>query len=463
MYQSKINLISTFFFGLLLLGFTSCSNFVEGFEEDPNNAADAPIEAVLNAAFTGTIVAHEGEDARLATLWSRQFTGSDRQYSGFEIYNINAESFDWDKYYLVAENSKIVIEKAEKTNNKLASGIAKILTAHSIGMASSLWGDVPLTQANDFLNFPTPLLDAQADVYTAVQGLLDEGISDLSDNPVSPVIAGVDFYFGGDPANWVAVANSLKARFYLHVGNYSAALEAASKGVASTAANWVIPHTSGSYNQDMNMYHSFGILDREGYMTANNAYLPQILDAAAANYRGNSKTDETARFNHIYTGSEDSYDLNYAGMWAATAPFDLVSYVEVQLILAETEWRVNSDTDAALAHLNNVRTELAAQFPDGTYEAYELADFEAGGIAAKDGLSAADALLYEIMEEKYVSLVGQIEVYNDVRRTDNFMGLSAVTGSQLPERFLYPQDEIDTNPNMPDPIPSIFEPTAINK
>lgn len=463
MFKYKINTILTLSVGVLLFGFSSCADFVDDFQDDPNNAADAPIEAVLNAALTGTIIAHEGEDARLACLWSRQFTGSDRQYSALEVYNTNAENFDWDKYYLVAENSKIVIEKSQQTNNLLASGISKVLTAHSLGMVTSLWGDVPYSQANDFLNFPTPVLDAQADIYSGVQGTLDAAISELAGSPSSAIIAGTDFYFAGDPAKWSAVANSLKARFYMHTQDYGAALNAASKGVASTDGDWIVPHTNGAYNQDMNIYHSFGVLDREGYMTANDAQLPLLLDASQADYRGNAKTDESARFAHLFTGEAGLYDLNYSGMWAASAPFTLVSTIEVELILAETNLRANNDNSTALTHLNNVRAILAAEYPDGTYEAYEIADFESGGLANPDGLATADALLHEILEEKYVSLVGQIEVFNDVRRTDNLLGFSAMVGTNLPERFLYPQDEIDTNPNMPNPIPDMFEPTSVNK
>ena len=37
------------------------------------------------------------------------------------------------------------------------------------------------------------------------------------------------------------------------------------------------------------------------------------------------------------------------------------------------------------------------------------------------------------------------------------------SGDKLPERFLYPQSEIDANPNTPSPIPGFFEPTRINR
>ena len=50
-----------------------------------------------------------------------------------------------------------------------------------------------------------------------------------------------------------------------------------------------------------------------------------------------------------------------------------------------------------------------------------MADLAEGGIAGRPGESAEDALLHEILEEKYASLVGQIEVFNDLRRTDNYL------------------------------------------
>lgn len=452
-------------FMILAFSLTSCSDFVEGFDQDPNNASDAPIEAILNGAFVGLIVSHEGEDARLACMWSRQFTGSDRQYSAYNIYNINAEDFEWDKYYLAVENAYITIEKAEETSNLLASGIARILVAHSMGMVSSMWGNIPFNEANKFPEIEDPVFDSQESVYSGIQAILDQAIADLSGQPSNGGIEGIDFFFGGDPAAWTAVAHTLKARFYMHTGDYANAVGAAQKGVLTADADWLAPHFSGAYNQDVNLYNSFGVSDREGYMTAIGAVLPEWLDPSTNSYRGNAKTDESARFSHLYVGESPNYDLNYASgaMWGPTTSFPFVTAIENYLILAEAEWRANSDADAALEALNAARSVLSSQFPNGTYEPYAMADFEAGGIAARAGESAADALLHEIMEEKYVSLVGQMEVFNDLRRTDNFLNIPPTTGNAIPERFLIPQVEIDANSNTPSPIPDMFEPTPLNK
>ena len=82
-------------------------------------------------------------------------------------------------------------------------------------------------------------------------------------------------------------------------------------------------------------------------------------------------------------------------------------------------------------------------------------------------LTPDQALLKEILEERYVSFFGQIEGFNDMRRTQNEaivrVPVSPNTGSQLPQRFLYPQSEIDRNASTPSPIPGIFVRTPVNQ
>ena len=100
------------------------------------------------------------------------------------------------------------------------------------------------------------------------------------------------------------------------------------------------------------------------------------------------------------------------------------------------------------------------------YNPYLQTDFESGGIENKDSQSKEYALLKEILEERYITFYGQIEGFNDVRRTrkeDEGVGLIPNSGLFLPERFLYPQSEIVSNPNTPSPIPGFFEPTKVNK
>ncbi len=460
---------------LLLLGgavlfSTSCKKWVEDINVSPNNATDAPLSAVMTATFVGLITPNEGEDARLGCLWAQQFTGTDRQYSAFDNYLITSESFDWaGPYFSVIQQANICIVKAKAEGNKFYEGVSLLLNAHAFGMTTAGWGDIPFSQANDIVNYPSPKYDPQRDVYLGVQIMLDNAIAALTDGTGGDAY-GVDFYFGGDAAKWIAVAHTLKARFYLHTGDLNMAGQHAMNGVMASADNWMVPH-GGAYNQDLNTYNSFGEFDRQGYMTAPGAYLPEILNPDAAKQnpsftgkrRNHAKTDETERFAWVYAGdTSDMYDLNYSGMWTGSSPFPLVTALETKLIIAEVEL-LNSGTANGLTALNDVRTELTALFPTGTYLAFAETDFNAGGIEDNGKADVKNNMLFEIYEEKYTSLVGQLEVFNDLRRTKNFMGLTPKgNDNKFPQRFLTPQAELDGNLNAPSP-PDLFSPTEVNK
>ncbi len=452
----------SFLLFLTLLLPQGCKNFVEGINDDPNNPSDAPLESVLNAALTGMIVGNEGHEARVACMWSGQFTGVDRQYSGLNQYTATSQDFHWEKFYLAARNAEIAIEKGIKERNLLSQGIGKIVKAQCLGTVASLYGDIPYSEANRYPEILNAKFDGQKEVYSNIQKLLDEAIAHLSNLPSSSsAVASIDFYYGGDAAAWTRAAYSLKARFFLHNKDYASAQAAAAKGIKSTADEWIIPHPTGSVGQDMNVYFNFGKLEREGYMDASAAYLPELMDNSSSLYRGNAKTDETARFAWFFTGKKGSYDLNYAKSFAPDASFPLFTAEESLLIEAESYARLGN-FDNALIQLNAARAILKEKYAAGKYDAYVKGDFEAGGMANISGKTALESILYEIVEEKYCSLAGQIEVFNDTRRTDNLLGIKPNKGSQLPERLLIPQVELDANSNVPNPLPSLFLPTAVN-
>ena len=446
----------------LALSFSSCEDYLE-VNDNPNQAPDAPTENVMTSAMVSAMVAHSGEDARLAGMWTQQFTGVDRQYAAFDVYNVTSADFDWGKYYYgTIEQLKIVIEKSTAAGKPLDLGIAKVMQAHSYGMLASVYGDIPFSEANKFEDgIDNPKFDGQVSVYAGVQTLLDDAISNLQNS--TGLTASADLFYGSDASKWLALAYTLKARFYMHTKEYPKALTAAGSGITDAAGNWMTSHGT-AYNQDMNLYYSFLQADREGYMIAQGAYLPSILDPASTTYRGNTKTDETARYDDIYMDDPNAPGtliLNHNAMWAASAPFALATAKETHLIMAEVNARNNAD-QAAVDHLNHVRAILKASYSAGTYDDYVLLDFTPTAGMADEGKGSVNAnLLYEIVQEKYASLVGQMEAFNDLRRTDNLIGLTAKGSQGLPQRFSYPQDELNSNTNAPAAV-SIFTKTAVN-
>ncbi len=467
--------INIYLFSVILLFFaSSCKKVVENINIDPNNPTSAPYSLVLNGAEVAGILIYEGNLARIAGMFSRSFTGVDRQYVSLNNYNSSSVDYNdtWDGLYAtVLTQEKTVAAQAALVNDKTTVGIAQVLMAQGFGLAADLWGDVPFSEVGDPAKYPTPKFDAQADVYKGVQLLLDSAIINLSAK-VGNGPGTKDIYFGGNASKWLKVAYTLKARFSLHTKDYAGAIVNAGKGISDAANNMVDPHGQ-SYLIDFNVYYSFLSYDRPGYMNAEGAIAPAYLDSTNTLYKGNSKTDETARFEFYYQQQLNSNGLDpnvlvsfdwgnpadQDGFFGASTPFPLVTFEENQLILAEAYIKSSSDVTNALAALNSHRAYLntganinSGYLADGSqYLPYVIADFAPGGIVnpTSAGLTQSNALLTEILKEKYVTLIGQIEQFNDVRRTHNFLKIPPTTGNNLPQRFLYPQDEINTNPNTP--------------
>jgi len=79
-----------------------------------------------------------------------------------------------------------------------------------------------------------------------------------------------------------------------------------------------------------------------------------------------------------------------------------------------------------------------------------------------NNLPEGDVLLKEILLEKYKALYGTIEAFNDMRRTHNLIGIPLKSGTQYPERFLYPQEEINSNTSTPSGK-TLFTKTEVNQ
>lgn len=462
--------------GLSIL-FTSCSKSFEGVNNDPNNPTDAPASAIFTGVLVANMNVQEGELTRVAGMWSGYFKGQQQQYLNYFQYNMRATNFDatWQNIYSGAyKNIKILKQKAIAVNNLRMLGVTQVIAANIIGTAADLWGDIPYTQACDD-RFPNPKYDAQADVFNKVQAMLDSAIINLNSTSFVDFSA-QDIHFAGNMAKWIQTANTLKARYYLHVKDYSNALKFGALGINTAANNWMAPHNAsgkGTYNQ----YYQFFAQDRPSWMDANGSFFVGLVNSAAATtYRGNSKTIEKSRMSYLCTGTTN---LNYTtnGFFGQISSFPLATYAENLLILAEADTRLNG-VNAGLIRLNNFRSYMstggyinAAYLTTGNYkyDPYVAADFNVGGIenATSRVLTPTEALLREILEERYITLIGTFEGFNDMRRTFKESNIKVPIpvnfGSVLPQRMLYPQVEVDRNTSMPSSYPDLYTVTPVNQ
>jgi len=491
MKKIKIFYILTF---IVLIGNISCDNYVEDLNKDPNGITDSDAKNLFQGILLSNQFWQNSSTARLNMIWLNQATGADRQYVGLNDWNnVTAGDFtnDWSVIYSnTMANAKLIEEKAIVENKIYMAGVAKLIRAYALGMAASFWGDIPASEALNVEQFPNPSYDSQQDVYNFAQNLLDEALVLLNTPSTVSLPSDLDIVYGGDVSKWIKLAHSTKARFYLHVKDYTNANVEAGLGISNPSEDYKSKFGT-TYGGSFNPYYSFLVYDRDGYMSAADAYLPNLIDPAGANYRGNSKTDETLRFNFDYITYQiynSGYELNFLslsdwnypeGRFGTESPMPLMTYGEMLLIKAEYETRVNGLT-AGISAYNQYRALLrtgysiginndgyaglfGGNFASGMYLDYNASDFSSGGIENSDNINDVDALLREIYEERYVYFIGNLESFNDFRRTNNIAEIQLKSGfSGSPQRFLYPQSEVNSNSNIPSPLPDVTTKTPIN-
>ncbi len=454
----------------------SCEDLVDGINDNPNaiTADDIEPQLFLTGAQLANISFQLGHLSRISAMYSGQLFGFASVYGDVYRYNISTAeaSSSWDKVYVgVVTNTRHIINNAP--NDNLLKGICKVLEAHAIGSAASVFGDVPYSEINNS-DIADPVFDPQISVFNALQSLLDDAILDLGAANSRPLVE--DIHFNGNAIKWREAAYSLKARLYMHTREYAAAYTAAQQGISSPDNSFrYVPRGSGSSTDDKNQFWTTLSGSRGGDIGSGDSYLTQLLDPDSPVYRGNAKTDETARSGYSYVVETDG--LSNSGIIEQFEPQNLVSYQENLLILAESGARTQS-FNVGLGHLNTLRAyyntgaHLNANFSSEPllYEDYVEADFVSGGIENTDGIARDRALLREIIEERYITGFLTWMPFDDHRRLrksdPDLVVPFPVNDNSAPShvgRLPYPSTELDANSNAPSQDPGIFTSTEVNR
>ena len=462
---------------IFLISATACDDYLD-VNDNPNQLVEVPSGDLLLA---GTLLANaqvqQGQLARTSMYYSGGLIGL--QLVQQTLYNYDYTPGDSDAVWGHIYNGILVQNKEIRRISPdigLLQGIIDVNEAMAVGTAASLFGDIPYSTAtpdDPGTDSEDPTLDAQADVYAALQTLLDNAIPKLQNGSTTNDTNSQDNYFGGDAGNWVAAAYTLKARYYLQTKQYAQALTNVASGINS-ASGTMYYNPIGDVPGNSNILFNFVNSSRAGDMTGDGAFYRDLIDPDNTDSRNNAKTDETARRNYSYISGDGNQT---GGIDDATTPMKLVSFEENLLIWAECLVRADNNLQAAIDKLNELRAYLdsgaAFNLINGdetfNYDPYVLADFEAGGMENPDNIATDRAVLREIIEERYVTGFSTYMPFNDVRRlraeTDLLVPfpLNNATTTVNPQRFLYAQDEINNNSNLPDPIPDLFTVTPINQ
>lgn len=418
----------------LLLSLSACNWFVEGYDVSPNDPTEATNPLLLTSSELATFTVYSGQLARLTNILTQHQAGTDFQFVDIANYVILEGDLDneWENVYTkCVVNENLLIEQAGDAN-PYYRGMAKVLKAMALGIATDLWGDVPNREAALALggsDFYSPAYDAQEVIFADLQELLSSAITDLSAAPEANATlpAADDLIHGGDPVKWIKTAWILKARFALRLSARDS--EAATKALSHLGqANLTGPEDDanaifGENGNEWNQWYAFRI-QRGGYMQMGAFFvdLLKAIDDPRLPFYATQTTDPDNPYRGTPLGSTDQTTSGIGPYFAAqAAPAPMVTYVEARFIEAEAQFRLGNQEAAATA-FNEAVTAHVEQVTGAPIPTAYAAD--------QASETAATISLAKIMTHKYVALFTQIEAYSEWRRT-GIPALSPNPGGQV--------------------------------
>ena len=240
---------------------------------DPNN----PVTATNTQIFVGiqsAVWALWGSEAsRAGGLFTQQLAGLARQYAALaNNYAITTNETNGLQRSLYVSGGLVDIKRLEEgslaAKDTTFLGVARVLEGAVMGTGADLFGNLVYKEA--ITGNLTPHLDDQLAIYDSVQTVLSAAIANLSvptsSNNIGPGTG--DLVYGGDPAKWLALAHTLKARFYLNTAEvrptaYAQALAEARLGIQTSAGDY---HSVWSgRGGETNFFYQFTQEQRNGY------------------------------------------------------------------------------------------------------------------------------------------------------------------------------------------------------
>ncbi len=424
----------------------------------------------------------------MAQYWAERSFGNYTQYftgqTGQAIGSTEI-SGTWSETYLRALPSlNTILGKADASNSNHFRGIAKVLMAINLGLATDSWDAVPFTEASFGSENLRPAFDSQESVYQSIAVLLQDAIADLS----APDTSGFsptdtdDLIYRGNISKWLRAAYTLKARYELHLSeiNGSAAANAAlaslANGFTSNADDFQMFFTS----RDLNPWRSREVLARNtgndhdkvgdqlvSYMNGTSYPFQSgtvVVDPRLPIYSDKSG-DPSDPWRGFLSGGEglssdgNSGNTNFAddGFYTRVdSPMVVISYAEALFMKAEAEFIKNGGTKTSVgstsaaynAYLGGISANMLKMGVDGTDY---LAD------AAID-VGVSNLKLEHIMKEKYIANFLNPETFVDFRRynfspdvfRDLALPVDSANSSEFPNQWFvraqYPNSEETRNP-----------------
>ena len=427
-----------------------------------------------------------GDLAIVGGIWSQFFTQSDlaQEYVDIESYNLpQTDQYVNNSYDILfsqgLQDYKFVINKAAATGDWNYYLLATVMNAYTTEVLVDLYDQIPYSQALQGSADLNPKFDSGYAVYTTLINNIDTALSENFSAPTITAPGVQDLVFGGNMANWMAFANTLKLKMYLRMVNAypsvaSAGITALYNGNPSfLTVDASVTNFSTTPNRDNPMY--------EANIRTNNtstnlkasttfvSWLEANNDPRIVYFFGSA--NPTSINQGDYANINAAYSAAPVFVESETDPVEFISAAESYFLQAEADVRffggLKADSlydQGVLAAFNQEGLDGSSFIAPGGAYAYG-AEMEAGSVLDP---------IQQIIRQKWASCAygcHGLESYFEQNRTGyplrsavysnnpNYIPGQLVIGpntslptGQYAKRLVFPYDETSRNTNAPKTI-----------
>jgi hypothetical protein len=457
---------------------------------DPNNppAEVGTPELIFPSAVASTAVRVGGEYAVLGGMWSQHWTQSNaaNQFKSVDQYNITSSSYNGsflEMFSGALNDYTFVVNKSEENENWIFFLMGTVMKAYNYQIMVDLYDQLPYDEAFQGDANLAPAYEGGKAIYGKLIASIDNALTKDFSAGTNTVPGKNDFLFEGDLTKWKQFANTLKLKMYLRMVNADVA--AAQAGVQSVFANGI-----GFLTEDAAMTQFEDAPDKSNpFYEYNFRQLNVATNLRASNTLMSFLQDNAdSRIDAIYKAGSGGQFAMYQGQFNASStaidpdapsvakqspvePVRFISAAESYFMQAEAIERYGVTGDAKAMYDMGV-TAAYGQFAfDSQYETYDLdpAPYIAAGGKYEYPTGGLEVKIEAIITQKWVSCVGShsLESFFEQNRTGYpkvstvpgssnayvpgqlTYSLEGVTGGLFPKRLVFPDVEINRNPNTP--------------
>lgn len=449
---------------IMPLFLSSCDNFLD-VNKHPNKQTDPTLSTLASSAIIKTADLHTSFSLG-ANRYSQHISSVGSSQT--DQYYQNTMSGTWYSLYTGVLADLVELKKLAETENAYHFlGITEIMIAANIGAATDMWDAIPYSDALQGNENYLPKFDTQTEIYAEVFKLLDDAITNLQRTDgtfnFNSISGSFDLLYNGDATAWLKLAYAYKARFLIHWSN--------TNSYDPTTIRTSVQNAFTSYNDDADFYYSeqnhspyYNIVlsNTTGNLSVTfSDYLIQMLNGSI---RGNGIDPRLAIIADT-TGANGTYQGHIPGTsgdpnrvelvftencfhFGMFSPIEIMTYAELQFILAEVEVKAGNLAAAYTAWENGVRANM---------EKLGVNTTDINNYITNLGVNNSNITITDVMNEKFITTFLNYEAWNDLRRYDYGDGNSTYPGFTQPfepdpelggawvRRLMYPLTEENRN------------------